>query len=281
MKIQMRFLFAIIVSLSFMPTIINARPDNSGGKDYPLFSRWPGYYIDSYKHSKFDSYTYKLKDSEEKVEGEFYYLSYYKDSDIKDMEAASELEVIRNYENAIRKAGGTVLYTEGKNYTIGKIIKDGKEIWVRAHPWNGGSGIELDIVERQAMEQTIQANADSWLSDISTTGHAAVYGIYFDTDKAEIKAESEPALAEMAKLLKDNAALNVFIVGHTDNIGSYDHNMKLSQDRAAAVVNALASKHGIAAARLKGTGAGPLAPVASNDTEEGRAKNRRVELVKQ
>jgi len=95
-----------------------------------------------------------------------------------------------------------------------------------------------------------------------------------------IKPESEPALAEMAKLLKDNPSLNVFIVGHTDNTGTFEHNMKLSLDRATAVVNALVSGHGIAAARLKAVGDGPTAPVASNDTDEGRAKNRRVELVK-
>jgi OOP family OmpA-OmpF porin len=253
-----------------------AQEDAKGGKDYPLFSRWPGYYLDSYEHTKFDAYTYQLKDSKEAVEGEYYLLNY---CHKKDVEGASELEVIRNYENAIRKAGGTVLYTQGKSFTIGKIVKEGKEIWVRAHPWNGGDCIELNITERQAMEQTIQANAASWLSDITTTGHAAVYGIYFDTDKAEIKPESEPALAEMAKLLTNNPSLNVFIVGHTDNTGTFEHNMKLSQDRATSVVNALVAKHGIVAARLKPYGVASLAPVASNKTEDGKAKNRRVELV--
>lgn len=253
-----------------------AQEDSKGSKDYPLFSRWPGYYMDSYKHNKFDAYTYELKDKKEAVEGEYYYLSYCKKRGV---EGASELEVIRNYENAIRKAGGALLYTSGKSYTIGKIIKEGKEIWVRAQPWNGGDCIALNIIERQVMEQTIQANAASWLTDITTTGHAAVYGIYFDTDKAEIKPESEPALTEMAKLLKNNAALNVFIVGHTDNTGTFEHNMKLSQDRAASVVSALVAKDGIAGARLKPTGVASLAPVASNKTEDGKAKNRRVELV--
>ncbi len=250
--------------------------DAKGGKDYPLFSRWSGYFLDSYDHKKFDAYTYQLKDGKETVEGEYYLLNY---CHKRDVEGASDLEVIRNYENAIRKAGSTVLYTNGKSYTIGKIIKEGKEIWARAHPWNGGSCIELNITERQAMEQTIQANAASWLSDISTTGHAAVYGIYFDTDKAEIKPESEPALSEMAKLLKNNASLSVFIVGHTDNTGTLEHNMKLSQDRATSVVNELVGKHGIAAARLKPYGVASLAPVASDKTEDGKAKNRRVELV--
>jgi len=125
----------------------------------------------------------------------------------------------------------------------------------------------------------MRATAEMMANDISATGHFAVYGIYFDTDKAEIKPESEPALAEMAKLLKSKPALNVFIVGHTDNTGTFEHNLKLSLDRATAVVNALAGQHGIAAVRLKPWGVASLAPIASNSTEDGRAKNRRVELV--
>jgi len=255
-----------------------AQEDTKGGKDHPLFSRWPGYYIMHYDHKKFDTYTYQLKDRKETVEGDKYYIDY----SIKDgAEIAGNLEIIRNYENAIRKAGGTVLYTpEDKDYTVGKIVKEGKEIWVCVDPYQGGRYISLYIVERQSMEQTIQANAASWFSDISTTGHAAVYGIYFDTDKAEIKPESEPAFAEMAKLLKANPALNLFVVGHTDATGEIGHNMKLSEARAASVTNALAAKYGIAASRLAPHGVGPLAPVASNDSDEGRAKNRRVELVK-
>jgi outer membrane protein OmpA-like peptidoglycan-associated protein len=96
-----------------------------------------------------------------------------------------------------------------------------------------------------------------------------------------IKPESEAALEEIAKLLKADAGLKVNIVGHTDSVGGTDPNMKLSQDRANAVMQALAGKYGITATRLKAYGIGPLAPVASNDTEDGRSKNRRVELVKQ
>ena len=105
------------------------------------------------------------------------------------------------------------------------------------------------------------------------------YGIYFDTDKATLKPESEPTLVEMAKFLKANAATKVFIVGHTDMQGGVERNQKLSQDRAASVVAALTGKHGIAKDRLTADGVGPLAPVAANDTEAGRAKNRRVEMV--
>jgi outer membrane protein OmpA-like peptidoglycan-associated protein len=96
-----------------------------------------------------------------------------------------------------------------------------------------------------------------------------------------VKPESKPALEEIAKLLKSDAGLKLYVVGHTDNTGVFDANMKLSQDRATAVVNALVSSYGIPVSRLKACGDGPTAPVASNDTEEGRALNRRVELVKQ
>jgi outer membrane protein OmpA-like peptidoglycan-associated protein len=267
---------AAIGALLLLSGAALAQEDVAGSRDYPLFSRWPGYSLDSYKHSRFDAVEFELEDGKQTVEGEYYFIDYYRKEGV---EAATALEIIRNYENAIRKAGGTVLYTSGTSYTIGKIVKEGKEIWVQVHPWNDGRGIELKIVERQAMEQTIQANAATWRSDITATGHAAVYGIYFDTDKAVIKPESEPALAEMAKLLKDNPSLNVFIVGHTDSTGTFEHNLTLSMDRASAVVNALVSGHGIAAARLKPYGVASLAPVASNVTEDGKAKNRRVELV--
>lgn len=131
------------------------------------------------------------------------------------------------------------------------------------------------------MQQEVTANAEAMGNDINTTGHAAIYGIYFDTGKAEIKPESDTAISEMAKVLKNNGGLKVYIVGHTDNVGSFDSNMKLSNDRAAAVAKALSTKYGIAAARLKAYGVSSLAPVASNDTDDGKAKNRRVELVKQ
>jgi outer membrane protein OmpA-like peptidoglycan-associated protein len=116
---------------------------------------------------------------------------------------------------------------------------------------------------------------------IASDGHVALYGILFDTDKTDIKPESAATIAEIAKFLKQGAGVKLYVVGHTDNVGLYDYNMGLSQRRAAAVVTELTTKHGIPAARLKPAGSGPLAPVAPNETEEGRAKNRRVELVKQ
>jgi len=112
-------------------------------------------------------------------------------------------------------------------------------------------------------------------------GSASVYGIYFDFDKADIKPESEPAIKEIAKLLQENKTLKLYVVGHTDNVGSLDYNLKLSKARADAVIRELTTKYKISPDRLKAFGVGSLAPVATNKTEEGRAKNRRVELVEQ
>ena len=143
-----------------------------------------------------------------------------------------------------------------------------------------GSFYTVTIVEEQLMNQDVVADAKSLASNINTDGKVAVYGIYFDTGKADLKPQSDAALTEIIKLLNTDAKLKLYVVGHTDNVGQFDYNIKLSQQRAASVVKALVSK-GISASRLTPFGAGPTAPVTSNNTEEGRAKNRRVELVAQ
>jgi outer membrane protein OmpA-like peptidoglycan-associated protein len=211
------------------------------------------------------------------VEGQYWKIAYYPQAAIKSR--PSELQILRNFENAVKRLGGSVLFSDKSKETL-RLTKDGKEVWVEVWAsFTGGYG--LTIVEKKAMTQDIVANADAWSNDLKTTGHAAVYGIYFDTGKSEIKPESEQAIGEIAKLLKSDASLKVHVVGHTDNVGGLDANMKLSRDRADAIVQALVRAHGIGASRLNTFGNGPYAPVASNDTEEGRAKNRRVELVKQ
>jgi len=142
--------------------------------------------------------------------------------------------------------------------------------------------ILLDVIDATPIETgMVTIDAAAMAKDISTTGHVALYGIHFDTDKADIKPESQPTLQEIAGLLKQDPGLKVHIVGHTDNVGAFDYNVGLSQRRAAAVVKDLVATHGIAVARLRPAGVGMLAPVAPNDSEEGRARNRRVELVKQ
>jgi OmpA-OmpF porin, OOP family len=127
----------------------------------------------------------------------------------------------------------------------------------------------------------VVANAAALSTGINGVGHIVVNGILFDTGKADVKPESDPARQEVAKLLKGHPALKVYVVGHTDNVGGLAANMDLSKRRAAAVVLSLTTKYGVSAAQLQSFGAGPYAPVVSNDAAEGRALNRRVELVKQ
>jgi outer membrane protein OmpA-like peptidoglycan-associated protein len=126
----------------------------------------------------------------------------------------------------------------------------------------------------------VTINAEAMAAGIDATGHISIYGIYFDTDAAEIKLESAPTLEEIAKLLRDRPDLSLLVVGHTDSEGAYEHNMDLSRRRAESVTVALVTDYGVSESRLLSAGVGYLSPVASNDTAPGRAKNRRVELVK-
>jgi outer membrane protein OmpA-like peptidoglycan-associated protein len=258
--------------------VLAQEADAGGAKDHPLFNRMPGYFIQRYDEKDFAAHTFRDSGLNElNVEGHLYEIRYALKSGAKE---PSRTQVLRNYENAVRKIGGTVLKSDWDGSSYMKVAKDGKEIWAHIDAYIT-SEFTLFVVEKGAMSQDIVANAEVFAHDLKATGHAAVYGIYFDTGKSVIKAESDAALAEIAKLLKGNGGLKVNVVGHTDNVGGIDSNMKLSQARADAVIQALTGKHGIAAGRLKAYGVGPLAPVASNDSEEGRAKNRRVELVKQ
>jgi len=143
-----------------------------------------------------------------------------------------------------------------------------------------GAYMAVDIVELKPMVQDmVVVSAAEMSKSIAATGRVALYGILFDFNKADLKAESRPALEEIARFLQQEPGLKLHVVGHTDNVGGFDFNLGLSKKRADAVVAALAREYGIAANRLTPNGVAYLAPVAANTTEEGRAKNRRVELV--
>lgn len=141
----------------------------------------------------------------------------------------------------------------------------------------------IEIIQAKAMEtgKVSVASADAMKKGLEAEGKMAVYGIFFDTGKADVKAESKAQLTEMAKLLNANKALKVFIVGHTDNQGTIDGNVALSQNRAAAILATLVKDYKVSASQLNARGVASFAPVAANTSEAGRAKNRRVELVVQ
>lgn len=171
------------------------------------------------------------------------------------------------------------MFSEKGRSTL-KMTRDGKEIWAEVTAEFTGK-YSLTIIQKGEMAQDIVADAAFLANGLKTTGHVTVEGIYFDTNKSTIKPESAQAIGEIAKMLKADPALKLYVVGHTDNVGGVESNLKLSQDRAEAVLQSLVKDHGIAAARLRAFGCAMFAPVSSNDSEDGRARNRRVELVKQ
>jgi OOP family OmpA-OmpF porin len=278
MKIKGTLFFILLSGLLILITnlALAQEKDVPGSKDHPLLTRMPNFYIQDYEEKEFDRHEFiNAKEEEIQVEGHKYYISYYIQEGFK---APSELQIIRNYSNAIKKIGGVVMY-EGEYDSYLKAEAGGKEIWIQVHVWNDGEGCDLTIIEKEKMTQYVVADAKSLAQDIMQKGHATVYGIYFDVDKYVIKPESEPTLKAIAEMLKTNSSLKVYVVGHTSMTGTFEHNMELSVNRAEAVVKALVDKYGIAVGRLKAKGVGPLCPVSENKTEEGRKLNRRVELV--
>lgn len=267
------FALFIICSLSF------AQEDAKGSKDHPLFNRMPGYRIMGYEDKDFNVFDKFLDENGKKisVEGHYYYFNYGLN---KGEKMASGPQVLRNYMNAVKKAGGTVVFEEGCCNVYLKLDKNNRITWVRVKAYTDAGSYQVWIVEEEEMEQVIVVDAKSMMSDINAQGRVALYGIYFDFDKSEVKPESDPTLKEISKLLSENPKLKLYIVGHTDNVGDFSYNMKLSQSRAEAVVKVLVSKYNVDKNRLTPAGVGPLAPVTANDTEEGKAKNRRVELIK-
>lgn len=254
--------------------------DFKGHKDPALFTRMPHYFLpaeDSVTDKAFDAFEFQLKEGTQSVEGRHLHYVYTFDEAAGNMPGM--LQIVRNYQAAARKIGGQLLWDDVRRTTI-KIARNGQETWAFLEVFNEGRSYELHIVERGQLKQDVVADAGALQSGLKESGHVEVPGIFFDFGQAEIKAESEAALNEVLKLLQGNPAWKVWVVGHTDNVGTVESNLTLSGARSAAVVKALTQK-GIDAKRMAPHGAGPFAPVASNDSGEGRARNRRVELVKQ
>lgn len=302
------------------------------GQDHPLLSRFEGAKMVGYETRNFDEIVLPAgrlgnvnarSDFVKKVplEGRITRIAYNFPKE------HTSLEVMRNYEQALAKAGLKTVFScankacgEGfgrwwlgarvsSKFTSGKIEywqpfnygavasryllaqgtrPDGTVVHaaiIVASPKSGkNGGVYTEIVESAKMETgkvTASLDAAGMAKGIAAEGKVAVYGVYFDTGKADVKPDSKAALGEMARLLQQDQSLTVYIVGHTDNQGVAAHNLQLSQERAAAVAKALATDYSIDARRLEPRGVASLAPVASNDTDAGREKNRRVELVKQ
>ena len=312
---------ALIVGLAFTLHAPMARAqgrDANGSHDNPLVTRYPGSYIYRYSHTEFGRFLLPLGElinenkltKSEKVEGKITRILYVAPTKV------SALEVWQNYKTAIQNAGFTSLFrcrntacsTDKWDVTLFRGQQDTWGDWgggqyqltaqrvgpngivyislhVDGRP-NFGEGYhvlaQLDIIEPHAMATgMIQVNAGAMASALAQSGHIALYGIYFDTGKADLKPASDATLQEIVKLLSQQPTLKLYVVGNTDNVGSFASNMSLSDHRAAAVVAALTGRYGIDSRRLKAVGIGPVDPLSTNQTPDGRSRNRRVELVEQ
>jgi outer membrane protein OmpA-like peptidoglycan-associated protein len=253
--------------------------DRKGCKDSPLITRFPGSTIGDCKDMDFDQADLPLAANKVKhVEGEFHFLSYTPKQGV-----VTDIQLFRNIETAL-KAAGFILDYENSPY---RITAHHGTTWFHllVHDTGGNAPTvfiyEETFVTEKQMTQEVTANAATLSSELTASGHTIVPGIYFDTGKADVKPESDASLKEVAKVLQQNPALKLYVVGHTDNVGTLTSNVSLSNQRAASVLKVLTTQYNVAASRLQAYGDGPYAPVASNDSDDGRARNRRVELVKQ
>jgi OmpA-OmpF porin, OOP family len=249
------------------------RKDAEGCKDSPLLTRFPGSIINSCENKEFDQYDFPLvpdKDGNPQtkhIEGEFH------SWDIGTREGTSELQVYRNMEAALKTAGFHIDYEVSPNH----ITAHKGDTWIFIE--SKGTYYYQTIVTSKEMKQEVTADASSLKDEIEKAGHVAVYGIHFETGKATIQPSSDDSLNQVVIMLQQNPDLKLRVEGHTDNQGNAAANQALSEKRAQAVVTWLVA-NGVDAARLKAQGFGQSKPVADNSTDDGRAKNRRVELVK-
>jgi len=303
-------IFSFIVIFIFLGCMsIQAQEDVEGSEDHPMISRYEGSFIKKYKQFEYDRAKFPSgkEDGELQtttVEGKLTKIFY------RAPERPSVLQVQRNYQMALQDAGFEILYKCDKkglsSKDIGGLVKDlvlydyqdanyllarvpGEEGYIYAsiaasgHKNRDCTDIFLRVLEEKTMvtgKVKVNIDAETMAEDIDEKGSVSLYGIHFDTDKANIKEKSESTLTEIAKLLDQKPNLNLGVVGHTDATGNIDYNMNLSQRRAEAVVEFLTTEYDVADERLTPYGVGPLAPVSSNEKEEGRARNRRVELIK-
>jgi outer membrane protein OmpA-like peptidoglycan-associated protein len=265
------FQVTVIEKQSFKPTLVPP-----SGSDHRLFGHMPNYVGQAQKRN-FDKFTFNVQDGGEtrqiEVQGARYSVAY----NIKEGAAmASIADAHENYRHVVETLGGQVLYREDRSMTA-RLENNGQTIWLSVYSQE--SDVQLEIIEEKPFQASIKApEADAMKSALDKDGRVSLY-VNFDFNKATLKPDAAPVVAQVMKLLKDNPGLKLEIGGHTDNIGGHDYNVKLSQQRAAAIVAALVAQ-GVAADRLRAAGYGPDKPIADNNKEEGRGKNRRVELVK-
>jgi outer membrane protein OmpA-like peptidoglycan-associated protein len=266
-------LLRLTICCAFSAALLAAQ-DAPECKDSPLVTRFPGSTLTDCSQKEFDESIVVVavdKDenaTEKKLEGAHGMWNY------EGREGITPLQVFRNFQNAFRQAGFTAVYARSPDY---QVVRKGN-VWILVES-SGAPHHRVNIVTVQEMTQEVTADASALKNELEKSGRVSVYGIQFETGKAAILPASEKVLAEVLKLLQESGDLKIRLEGHTDNVGAKALNQALSLQRAQSVMAWLTAK-GIAAARMEAQGFGDTKPIADNTAEEGRAKNRRVDLVK-
>jgi len=275
----MRYLKTCLFMFVVLPAVLAAQAVCAVPKEHSFIRPIPGFKLYDSEFQNFAAFKFKLRQEDgstaaKRVNGKYWELIYeYEKSDRR----FSPLEIIENYRREALQKGGTVLSGDDVYLDFTVPLPDGGTAW--AHLWVKENYYELTIVDQEGFEKKLTFSAKEMKDKLDAEGSVAIYGILFDFDKANLKVGSEKVLTEMVKLMKDNPGLKVEIQGHTDNVGAREYNLDLSRRRAQTVRDYL-SLYGIESSRMTLAGYGFDMPVASNDTEEGRALNRRVELKK-
>jgi OmpA-OmpF porin, OOP family len=257
-----------------VPSTAASAQDAKGCTDSPLITRIAGSYISACTHKDDDVFDYRLSNGTDKhAEGDLTRIEYHFPA------SASFGQVIRNLSTALHSAGYT--FEQDPIKTQNDFVVHQGKTWIKFDFFGNHDGMREIILKETALTQDVVATAAALSGGLTGNGHVVVPGILFDTGKADVKPESSAALAEIVKLMQQNAKLKIFVVGHTDNVGPVAANVDLSKRRAAAVVALLISQYKVSADRLQAYGAGPYCPVSANTSEDGRTLNRRVELVAQ
>jgi outer membrane protein OmpA-like peptidoglycan-associated protein len=280
-RASLAWLLALHAALAFAAPDPN---DAEGTADHPEVPRFPGYHIDAAVQNDYNEFVFATKGFEAQANGKgdmrsgrFREIRYVINDGAR---LPSLVEIINNYDNAFRKAGGSMVRKDPQQGAVFRIpLGQGGERWVQLDIYSQNYGYTLDIVDVAAMQQKLEASAGEMADAIQRNGYVALHGILFDTGKAALKPESEPQLAEIVALMNRDKGLKLSIEGHTDNVGDRKANLELSRKRAESVVKYLSAK-GIDPRRLKADGKGDSVPVADNRNDDGRSKNRRVELVR-
>ena len=310
-KIQ---ILALVLCLAVVAPTSAQRADRRGSSDHPLVSRFEGSTIDKYEEYQFDRYALPLGPAAgpktlgevEALEGKVTKINYAFFEEPK----PSLFQLYKSYEGVLKNRGVEILYAcieeeckgDGEDlvrvaadrkmllngfmafgdhaYLAARVSEGEKDTYIGIYLKQERANVayELHFVEVEAMDADKVTMADI-TSGIDLEGKQAFYGLYFETGSANLKESSQGELALLAEYLKDNADAAYFIVGHTDNVGTYSSNRFLAKARAQSVIAALEGQFALDISNLTPVGIGPVSPVASNATESGRAQNRRVELV--